>query len=110
MRLGFTVAVVLAALSAASVAEAASPQRGRQIVTRNCGRCHAVGPRGDSPNPKSPPFRQLHNRYAVDDLAEALGEGIFIGHPAMPQFAFTATQVDDIIAYLKTLERPAGRN
>jgi len=40
----------------------------------------------------------------VDTLQEALGEGIVVGHPTMPEFRFDADQVGDFIAFLKTLE------
>ena len=44
------------------------------------------------------------NGTPVEDLAEALGEGIVTGHAAMPQFVFEPYQVGAIIAYLRTLE------
>ena len=82
-------------------------QRGFTFVQANCARCHAVGPHGDSPLAIAPPFRTLHLRYPIDDLAESLGEGITVGHPTMPQFRLDPAQVNDVIAYLKSLERPA---
>ena len=47
----------------------------------------------------------LHKRYPVETLEEALAEGITAGHSKMPEFKFEAKQVDEIIDYLKTLER-----
>lgn len=82
----------------------ASVARGHVLVERNCSMCHATGPVGDSPNPLAPHFRDLHERYPVDNLAEALGEGIIIGHPQMPEFRFTADEVSDIIAYLESIQ------
>jgi mono/diheme cytochrome c family protein len=41
----------------------------------------------------------------VELLQEALAEGIVTGHPSMPQFQLDPGQVQDVIAYLKTLER-----
>jgi mono/diheme cytochrome c family protein len=41
----------------------------------------------------------------VESLQEALAEGIVTGHPSMPQFQLDPGQVQDVIAYLKTLER-----
>jgi mono/diheme cytochrome c family protein len=79
-------------------------QRGRVFAQTNCAMCHAVGRIGDSPLAIAPPFRTLHTRYRVDDLAEALAEGIVTGHPSMPQFQLDAAQIGDLIAYLKTLE------
>lgn len=81
-----------------------SAARGLALVEENCSRCHAVGQEGPSPLLAAPPFRELHQRYPVEDLAEALAEGIMTGHPAMPEFVFEPAQIEDVIAYLKTLE------
>lgn len=81
-------------------------QRGLTFVRTNCAMCHAIGRQGESPLPVAPPFRTLHELYPVEDLAEALAEGIVTGHPSMPQFTLDAAQIDDVIAYLKTLEDP----
>jgi cytochrome c len=103
-------AVILGALVATASARAADPdpevERGRAFAEQNCGRCHAVGPTGESPLAKAPPFRTLHERYPVENLTEALAEGIRTGHPEMPQFNELDTeQIDDLIAYLKSLEQ-----
>jgi cytochrome c len=87
-----------------------SVARGLALVEENCSRCHAIGREGLSPLPAAPPFRQLHERYPVEDLAEALAEGIVTGHPAMPQFVLDPTQIEDVIAYLKTLETTTPSN
>jgi mono/diheme cytochrome c family protein len=50
----------------------------------------------------------LHERYNVENLAEALAEGIVVGHTGrrqMPQFVLSPAEIDDLIAYLKSLER-----
>ncbi len=78
-------------------------ERGQAIAEANCGRCHAVGDAGESPEPKAPPFRDLHQLYPVESLAESLAEGIVTGHPEMPAFELTAPQVNALISYLKTL-------
>jgi cytochrome c len=79
-------------------------QRGLTFVTANCTQCHAVDKLSPSPLAIAPPFRKLHESYPVDDLAEALAEGIMTGHPTMPQFVLDTGQIGDVIAYLKTLE------
>jgi hypothetical protein len=52
----------------------------------------------------APPFRTLHERYPVESLEEALGEGITTGHPSMPEFRLDPGQVGDFISFLKSLE------
>jgi cytochrome c len=100
---GLALAAALAVSLAAS-AQTGSPQRGHDLVVRNCGMCHAVGRSDVSASPSAPAFRDLNQRYPVDNLAEALAEGILTGHPQMPEFSFNAAQVADIIAYLQSIQ------
>ena len=79
-------------------------EEGRQLVQEYCSGCHAVGAEGSSPHPLAPPFRSLHERFDVDDLAEGLVEGLVSGHPDMPEFEFDPLQAEAIIVYLKSLE------
>lgn len=95
----------LALLPSVSVALDAHEKRGETIALMNCARCHAIGRVGVSPLKDAPPFRTLHERYPVSDLAEALAEGITTGHPSMPEFRLAPDEADKLIAYMKTLER-----
>lgn len=79
-------------------------QRGLTFAKANCARCHAIGKEGDSPLKDAPPFRTLHERYAIDDLAEPLAEGIRTGHPSMPEWVLDPDQIDNLIAYLKRIQ------
>lgn len=107
LRIAFISAALMASLliSTRSHAQESEVQRGKAFSQANCARCHATGPVDDSPLPEAPPFRTLHQRYAVEDLAESLAEGIRTAHPAMPEFELDVKQINDLIAYLKTLER-----
>jgi len=96
--------VVLLAAAAASAQEG-RPQAGRAFAEANCARCHAIGATGTSALPAAPAFRDLHRRYPVDQLGEAMAEGIGTGHAAMPEFQLEQAQIADLLAYLKTLER-----
>ncbi len=89
-----------------TVAQAASPSeiRGRTFARNNCARCHSIDKATESPLKIAPPFRILHNRYPVGSLAEALAEGIMTGHPTMPEFQLEPDQINDFIAFLRTLE------
>ena len=81
---------------------------GEASVRRRCAACHAVGVDGASPLPSAPPFREVAGRYPVENLEEALAEGIYVGHGPMPPFALEADEVADIIAYLRTLRTRAA--
>lgn len=81
--------------------------RGQQITAGTCASCHAIGPAGDSPMTAATPFRIIVQRYPLDQLEEAFAEGLVTGHPAMPEFVFRASEIDDLMAYLQTL-KPAS--
>jgi mono/diheme cytochrome c family protein len=83
--------------------------RGKIFVRERCARCHAVDATSASPPAGRPrPFHALRLRYLVADLQRPLAEGI---HPVMPIFRLTPGQLDDVMAYLKTLEAHApGQN
>lgn len=93
-------------LLAAPVAAAEDPQvaLGSSLIELYCADCHATGRFGISPHPPAPPFRELHLRYDVEELTEALVEGLVSGHPDMPEFEFDPEQAAAIVAYLKSLE------
>ena len=78
-------------------------QRGLALVTSYCSDCHAVGATGEGKHPTAPKFRELHLRYDVSLLDEALVEGL-VAHPDMPEFEFDVPQANAIISYLKTFE------
>lgn len=89
---------------AASGALADNAQRGLVFVKTNCSMCHAIGKYDESPLPIAPPLRDLHELYPVESLEESFAEGIVTGHPTMPQFQLDAARINDLLAYLKTLE------
>ena len=106
VRAGFlALLAVMACAPAPDEASAQSIAEGQQLVQARCAACHAIGPTGASPRPNAPPFRDLHKHYPVDQLAEALAEGIVTGHPDMPVVAFDEAQVASVVAYLRSLER-----
>lgn len=82
----------------------ALPDKGEVLITKNCARCHAIGATGESTHKEAPPFRQVVTRYPLENLAEALAEGIVSGHPDMPEFVFQPDEIDAILAYLGKLK------
>ncbi|MBB6012276.1 hypothetical protein HNR59_001621 [Aquamicrobium lusatiense] len=49
-------------------------------------------------------MRDLSKRYPLDALEEAFVEGIYSGHPDMPEFKATSDQVTALLAYLDTIQ------
>ena len=98
---------LLAVLVALGVPGASGQQqemdRGRAIAERECAPCHAVGRTGTSPHGKAPAFRLLPLRYPVEHRAEALAEGIVVGHGDMPEFLFEPDDIDALLAYIASL-------
>lgn len=101
MRRAAAMALLIGASpSFATAQDIALAEQGRKLLEASCSRCHAVGAQGDSAFKEAPPFRDLHRKYPVGQLAEALAEGITTGHSAMPEFSFKPDEIDAIIAYL----------
>lgn len=104
---------MVSALVAALVASAwpswaqddrALERRGRTLLAEKCSRCHAIGRTGSSPHREAPLFRTLGQRYAIETLAETLAEGLYTGHPDMPEFVFEVDEVNAILAYLHAIQ------
>jgi cytochrome c2 len=105
MRLiGIAAAVVFAALGTQAFAQG-NPEAGHALVKKACTPCHAVEATGDSPVADAPPFRTFSSKWPLDNLEEALAEGILVGHEGiqMPEFVFEPEEISDIIAYLGSL-------
>lgn len=95
-------AVMLFPQAAGATEEA--EKRGAELARAVCADCHEVGPRGLSPNPKAPPFHQLIGRLTAEGIEDVLLEEIPLGHPPMPQWRFTPEQVEELLAYIESLE------
>ncbi len=104
VALGAAALLLGLAASPAGAAEKDLTNKGEVLVKENCSRCHAIGKEGASTHPEAPPFRTLSSRYPIEDLAELLAEGIVSGHPDMPIFVFSATDVEAIIEYLNSIQ------
>lgn len=78
--------------------------QGKALIELNCASCHAISKADKSPHPDAPAFRTLSDRYPIDALAEAFAEGIYVGHPDMPEFQATPDQIDAILAYINSVQ------
>ncbi|WP_439514628.1 c-type cytochrome [Oceanibaculum nanhaiense] len=104
--LAFALMLIAAPVLAQNTVQPASIAAGRVIAEERCARCHAIAATGDSPFPAALPFRELHRKYPVEQLAEALAEGIAVGHPDMPEFVLQPAEIEDFIAFLNSLQPP----
>ena len=114
-RLGFAILALALAGCASGLAQesgAAAPgpnlEAGRHIAETRCATCHAIGAQGASHHPMAPPFRTLSRDYPVNALEEAFAEGILVGHPDMPEFRFEPAQIDDLLAYIESVQERRG--
>jgi cytochrome c len=74
-------------------------RRGLSLAREHCAQCHAIDDASESPVAAAPAFRELHLEYAVSDLQRPLTQG---PHTI---FRFEASQIQALLAYLKTLRR-----
>jgi len=98
---------IVSAMCAATVLAAHAENallQGKALVETNCARCHAISATDTSSHPDAPAFRTLSQQYPIDQLAEALAEGISTGHPDMPEFIASPQQIDAILAYIGSLQ------
>lgn len=95
--------VLLWSASDPALAESPAERRGLRFVRLHCAQCHAIDKVGESPLAIAPPFRTLHLKYPVADLQRPLVQGV---HPVMPKFRLEASQVEDVMSYLRTLQPP----
>lgn len=103
--IGLSLSVVVACTpdrASETISEASS---GENLAKRVCAGCHAVGLDDESRHADAPPFRTLSSSYPVEHLAEALAEGIIVGHPDMPVFEMSPSQIDGFLLYLEDLQK-----
>ncbi len=103
----------LRSLLSAAVLLIASPalaagqvEEGQRIAERLCAGCHTISGQAPSPLAAAPVFALIGRKYPVSHLAEALAEGIVTGHGPvrMPEFVFEPEEIDDLLAYLESVQ------
>jgi mono/diheme cytochrome c family protein len=105
--------LVLAILWAVQVPEAPAQtssilERGRAIAARKCAPCHAVGRDDERPHAIVTPFRELHTRYPIEMLVDALRTRVIAGHDEMPMFELSREDMRALLAYIDSFA-PRGR-
>jgi len=107
LRLLPILALLWALSPAAAQNDAELKQQGQALLAMHCARCHAIASTGDSPHRQAPPFRTLGQKYPVEWLGEALGEGLSTGHPDMPEFVFKPQEINAILTYCNRSRYPS---
>jgi mono/diheme cytochrome c family protein len=90
-----------------STAQALDPeqQRARAMLENLCGRCHAVGKTGKSPNPLAPAFRSFGEKLYDTDMVQRLQDGLTTIHPDMPTFRFNRHEAAAAVNYLRSIQK-----
>ena len=88
----------IACCGGAALAEQASD--GKALLERNCSRCHAVAPGGESPRQAAPNLSIVLQAYPLERLQSELAEGIRPKHAEMPQVRFSPGEIASIYYYL----------
>lgn len=78
--------------------------QGEAMVENLCASCHAIGAADESAHPDAPALRDLSSRLNLEDLRGPFSEGIVVGHPDMPEWAFEPHHIDALIYYLESLQ------
>lgn len=83
--------------------------RGLAFAKSHCSSCHAVTPNRSSTNPESPPFDDIANRPGL--AAETFTTFLSDSHnfPEMMDFTLHRSRIDDLSAYMLTLQKKGYR-
>lgn len=108
MRLQWTAIVTFFIAVTGSVglnaAERDIAETGLALAEQYCAQCHAVAGEAESPHRDAPPFRTFATKWPLENLEEALAEGIVTGHPEMPAFIFEPKDINALIEYLHSMK------
>jgi len=98
-RSGCALATVLSPLLFSGAADAADARHGA-TAKRWCAACHIVTNDQKSGSADVPPFADIARRRTD---AKALAAFLIDPHPKMPDMHLSRTEIDDIIAYIRSL-------
>ena len=97
---GLTLFLMLIGLAPCSLA--ADAARGEIIAKRWCAACHVVSPEQTRASADVPSFAAIaHRKLPAEHLKTFLTDP----HPVMPDMNLTRNEIEDIVAYIKSLDR-----
>jgi len=95
-------AVLLFGSQGPANATSADPNEGLRLARQWCTSCHIVAP-STGGSDAAPPFETIANNPMVSE--DGLRAWLADPHPPMPKVDLTRTEIDAIIAYIKSLKR-----
>src|SRR5512138_3024078 len=98
-------AVVLLGTVGSAQALDAEHRRVKAMLEEMCGRCHAVGTTGRSPNPLAPAFRTFGEKLYDTDMVQRLQDGLTTIHKEMPTFRFSHDDAAAAVNYLRSIQK-----
>jgi mono/diheme cytochrome c family protein len=86
--------------------------RGQSIAEQTCLRCHTKFDGDPAPDPAAtdaPSLASFGLRWPLENLEEALAEGITVSHDnmTMPEFTLTPESIADLLVYMESLSQEA---
>ncbi len=99
-RYDFVISIGLFAMFGAS-AQAADAAHGEVIARRWCAACHVVSADQKSAKVDAPTFADIARRMPDD---KALAAFLTDPHPKMPDMSLTRREINDVIAYIRSLD------
>lgn len=88
------------------VAPGSAAERGRDLAELRCGGCHGLGLYGESPRSPSTPFRDMRRRMTALTFQQRMTDIAEGRHYDMPRIGLSASETEDIAAYIESLEKP----
>ncbi len=90
-------------------------ERGQAIAEQTCLQCHTKFDDDPHPNPEAqnaPSLASFGQRWPLENLEEALAEGITVSHDniTMPEFSLTPESIADLLSYMEKLTQEANAN
>jgi mono/diheme cytochrome c family protein len=74
---------------------------GEIIAKRWCAACHLVASDQAEANSDAPPFVSIARKKQASELTDFLTDP----HPKMPNMSLSRSEIADVVAYIKTLDR-----
>lgn len=101
---GAALMLVTAGAAAAAEITPAAIERGQKLARTGCAACHAIAGSSPSPLKDAPPFPTLLQTFPGRSLEEILAQGLRTPHAPMPMFLATSQNIDDLLAYLGSIQ------